>query len=135
MRTALDSSVLLAIFTRGAAGRRWLEALIRAREEGELVLCEVVYAEVAPAFPSRGELETALRKLGARFDAIQPESAWLAGETFRAYRRAGGPRTHLIPDFLIAAHAQIQADRLAAIDRGYFRSHFRCLSLLHPAHS
>jgi AbrB family looped-hinge helix DNA binding protein len=38
-------------------------------------------------------------------------------------------------DILIAAHAQLQADRLAAIDRGYFRSHFRRLSLLRPAQS
>lgn len=53
--------------------------------------------------------------------AISCEAAFLAGETFKAYRKAGGPHQHLVPDFLIAAHAQIRADRLAATDRGYLR--------------
>lgn len=49
---------------------------------------------------------------------------------FRAYRDAGGPREYPIPDFLIAAHAQTQTNRLAAIDRGYLRRYFADLPLL-----
>lgn len=41
-------------------------------------------------------------------------------------------RRHLIPDFLIAAHAQTQADCLAARDRGYLRNYFPDLALLDP---
>ncbi len=48
----------------------------------------------------------------------------------KSYRKAGGPREHLVPDFLIAAHAQIQANRLAAVDRGYLRTWFPELELL-----
>lgn len=52
--------------------------------------------------------------------------------TFRRYRQAGGPRQHLIPDFIIAAHAVTQAGRLAAADRGYLRRWFPGLVLLQP---
>jgi predicted nucleic acid-binding protein len=38
----------------------------------------------------------------------------------------------LIPDFLIAAHASVQADRLAALDRGYLRTYFPDLRILSP---
>lgn len=132
MRLALDSSVLLTIFNREPGAMDWIEALIEARREGELVLCEVVYAELAPAFASRTELDTALADLGARLVPTEAAAAWLAGRTFKRYREEGGPRRHLIPDFLIAAHAQFQADRLAAKDRGYLRSYFPDLELLTP---
>ena len=73
-----------------------------------------------------------LSRLAIAYEAISPESAYLAGQIFKRYRQAGGPREHLIPDFIIAAQAQIQADRLAAIDRGYLRQWFPNLKLLTP---
>jgi predicted nucleic acid-binding protein len=63
---------------------------------------------------------------------ILPGSAILAGQIFKAYRRAGGPREHLIPDFLIGAHALCQCDRLAAADKGYLRRYFPKLEVVVP---
>lgn len=133
MITAVDSSVLLAIFNGEPGADKWLEALIRARREGRLVLCEIVFAEIASAFPDRETLESRLHTMGLTVEQMENEAAWEAGMTFRRYRNAGGPREHLIPDFLIAAHAQVQAERLAAVDRGYLRRWFPGLKLLHPA--
>jgi predicted nucleic acid-binding protein len=130
MKLAVDSSVLLAIFNAEPSAGPWMDALVEGRRQGQLVVCDIVYAEVGPAFASREDLDNALDRIGARFDPITTDAAWLAGQTFRAYRRAGGPRAHLIPDFLVAAHAQIQAERLAAVDRGYYRKYFPALSLL-----
>ena len=45
----------------------------------------------------------------------------------------GGKRGRVVPDFLIAAHAQQLADRLLARDRGYYRDYFKQLNLWEPA--
>ncbi len=130
MKTAVDSSVLLTVVNGEAGAERWVESLIQARREGQLVICEVVYAELAPAFATQADLDAVLGKLGITFEPISPAAAGRAGVTFRAYRDAGGPRENLIPDFLVAAHAQLQSDRLAAVDRGYLRRYFADLALL-----
>jgi predicted nucleic acid-binding protein len=130
MKLAVDSTVLLSIFNKEPSAEEWLEALIDTRRHGRLAICDVVYAELAPAFLSQREFGAVLDKLGIQFDTIHAEAAWLAGQTFKAYRLAGGPREHMVPDFLIAAHARVQADRLAAIDRGYIRKYFPDLPLL-----
>ena len=130
MRTALDSSVVIQLQRRQPGWEKWRDTLTRAAAEGPLLICAVVFAECSSGFPSA---EIALREfesIQVHFDPISPASAYLAGQTFLRYRRDGGPRQHLIPDFLIAAHATVQADRLAAIDRGYLRRYFPNLPLL-----
>ena len=109
-----------------------MDVLILARAESQLVICSIVFAEITPLFRSRMELDARIEAVGIEFDAINPVSAFMAGEIFRKYRLKGGPRTHLIPDFLIAAHAMKQADCLAARDRGYIRRYFPSLKVLGP---
>ena len=130
MKTAIDTSVLLAIFQGEPGHIDWLDALIGARAQGQLVICEVVYAELAAAFNSQTELDEKLNLLGIVFETISPASAFLAGRTFRRYRDGGGPRARLIPDFLIASHATTQATQLASTDNGFFRQYFKTLKLL-----
>lgn len=132
MITAVDSSALISIIAGEADAVDWVRTLAQARIEGPLVCCEVVYAEVGAGLSSQAELDRILSALGIQFDSTQSSAAWQAGEIFRQYRQQGGPRDHLIPDFLVGAHAQTQANRLAAKDRGYLRRYFPSLSLLQP---
>ena len=57
MNTAVDTSVLLAIFNAEPGAEEWLGALVEARRRGTLSICEIVYAELAPAFPSAATLD------------------------------------------------------------------------------
>ena len=132
MNTAVDSSVLFAIFNEEDGWEAWNELLRTALSEGQLLACPVVFAEIAMGFPSDIICRQALLSLGIEFSSFSPYSAWLAGKTYANYRRRGGPRTHMIPDFLIAAHAATEAGRLAAIDRGYIRPFFTNLEVLRP---
>ena len=130
MRTAIDTSVLLAIREKEPGYDSWEAALRRAAEQGSLRICPVVFAEMSPGCPSSSQLLKQLEALAIGYDDISPAAAHLAGSIHWKYRKEGGPRAHLVPDFLIAAHAQVQCDRLAAIDRGYLRRYFPRLKLL-----
>jgi predicted nucleic acid-binding protein len=132
MSTAVDSSVLFALFNKETGWEKWEELLRNSLGSGPLLVCPVVFAEVSMGFPSDEVCLHALQSLGIDFSEFTPQSAWLAGQVFLRYRKEGGPRDYLIPDFLIAAHAATQTDRLAAIDRGYLRRYFAKLELLVP---
>jgi len=132
MITAVDTSVLISIDQGETDAGAWVDCLEMAREAGELVICDVVAAEFFAVVMDRAAFHETLDDLGVRMVSISLEASCLAGSTFRKYRDAGGPREHLIPDFLVAAHARIDCDTLAAADRGYFRRYFRDLKILRP---
>ena len=132
MKTAIDSSVLWCIQKQEPGYERWEQILEHAASEGQLCVCPVTFAEVSPGRSSADEVLAVLSLLAISYEEIVPEAAHLAGSIFLNYRQQGGPRTQMVPDFLIAAHAQVQCTHLAAIDRGYLRRYFPKLELLQP---
>lgn len=132
---AVDTSVLLAIFKGENRGELWLDALQSASEAASLLVSSVVYAEVRSFFPSDKACRDTLHELDLRHSALSEEAAILAGKIFREYRDEGGPRTTILPDFLVAAHAAVQADALATDDRGYLRIYFPKIRILSPTAS
>lgn len=121
MITAIDTNVLLDVW----AGSRFAavagNALARASTSGPLVICEVVRAEAAVAFASRRALDDFLDALGIATQPLGNEACWLAARAWSEYRRRGGARVRILPDFLIAGHALSRANRLLTRDRGFFR--------------
>jgi predicted nucleic acid-binding protein len=132
VKTAIDTSVLIAIAKGESAGSDWVDLLIHTRPESDLVICDVVAAELFAALADGVKFRRMLRDLGISFSPTSLAAAQLAGRIFKSYRQQGGPREHLLPDFLIGAHASEQADQIAAIDRGYLRQYFGRLKRIAP---
>lgn len=132
MRTAIDSSILILLYRRQAGWEEWKAALREVSSRSTLVICPVAFAEYANAYDRLEDAMEDINRLHIQYDPILPNAAYLAGRIFLSYRAKGGPRERLLPDFLIAAHASVQADCLAAMDRGDLRSYFPELSILKP---
>ncbi len=125
MITAADTSVLLDVFVDDAGhAARSKERLRKAYDRGAILVCDVVYAELAPAFPDRRSLDRALRTLGATVSPITTDIAYHAGRRWLRYRRAGGPRKRIITDFLIGSHALTAAEAFLTRDRGFYKTYY-----------
>ena len=125
MITAVDTSVLLDVFLPderyGEQSKGWLRT---AYDAGAIVVCDIVYAELVPAFRDRSLLDRALREINATTSPIDTTIAHEAGLRWMRYRQAGGPRSRIITDFLIGAHALAVAESFLSRDRGFHATYF-----------
>ena len=125
MITAVDTSVLLDVFLPDERhGPQSKELLRNAYDRGAILVCDVVYAELVPAFDDRATLDAALREISATISPIDTDIAYEAGQRWSRYRQAGGPRDRIITDFLIGAHAVVRAETFLTRDRGFYATYF-----------
>jgi predicted nucleic acid-binding protein len=111
--------------------------LSKVRAEGALVICAPVFVELS-AVPGLNvqTVRKALAETAIAIDFDLEEDIWmLAAETFAAYalrrrRSGGGAPKRLLPDFVIASHALLKADRLMTRDASRYTLDFPQLRLL-----
>ena len=134
MITAVDSNVLFDLLAGSPDDLANADAALhRAVQQGEIVVSTVTFAELAHRFSTQSDLERFLDFLGCRLSPVEASTAYLAGTFFRQHLKRGGKRSRILPDFLIAAHAQLQADRLLTRDKRFFGSNFPRLKAVSPA--
>ena len=133
MITAIDTNVLLDLLL---PDEQFADSSTRALEEvaaqGSLVICDIVYAELCVHFSAQPECDKFLEEAGIRVENLARDACFLASRVWRTYRRQGGKRSRILADFLIGAHAQLQATRLLSRDRGFYRLLFPSLTLVDP---
>lgn len=134
MITAVDTNVLLDILLPNPRfEERAAQAMAAVRNDGILVVCEVVYAELCGAFDTQRECDEFLESHQVGVEPLGRQACFLASQFWSAYRERGGRRERILPDFLIGAHAQTQASRLLTRDRGFYRELFPDLVIVEPA--
>ncbi|MBP1860592.1 type II toxin-antitoxin system VapC family toxin [Rhizobium herbae] len=131
--TLVDTNVLLDVVTDDPTWADWsIEQLEAAALRGPLLINDVVYAELAVRYERIERLETFLSDAGLDMAAMPRSALFLAGKVFQKYRRAGGSRTGVLPDFFIGAHAAIDRVDLLTRDTARYRTYFPTVKLITP---
>lgn len=131
--TMVDSSVILDVVTEDPAWSEWsADALAQARDDGQLVINAIVYAEVSVGFERIEDLEDAVPADDFQREALPYEAGFLAGKAFLAYRRRGGQKRSPLPDFYIGAHSAVRGYRLLTRDATRYRTYFPTVTLIAP---
>jgi predicted nucleic acid-binding protein len=156
MITAVDTNIILDVLIPGEPfGESSKELLDRHLSMGNLILCEVVFAELAARFTSAEELASFLADTRMSLVYSDEKSLYMAGSRWAEYARNSAKnrltcgkcgnafeatcpqcqavltkRLHVLADFLIGAHALIQADCILSRDLGVYRTYFSNLKVI-----
>ncbi|MBC7579385.1 MAG: type II toxin-antitoxin system VapC family toxin [Tardiphaga sp.] len=131
--TLVDSNVLIDVMTDDPIWCEWSIAKLRqAAGDGPLVINDVIYAETSVGYPSSESAEAALERLRVQLVSLPRAALFLAGRAFVQYRRAGGPRTGVLSDFFIGAHAEVKRSPLLTRDARRYRHCFPTVELITP---
>lgn len=129
----LDSNIVIDLLNDdGSEAAIWSEAIYADAASGKPMACNlVVVAEVAAGLEHPDSTVADIENLAIDildFDAV---TALRGAKAFREYRRRGGARSTILPDFLIAAHAATLGASLVTRDRR-LESYFPELTLITP---
>ena len=129
----VDSNVLIDVNTNDPVWANWSQRqLDSAAFHEELVIDEVIYAELSVRFPEMEELDAMLEQVRVGFERIPRAALFRAGKAYQRYRAAGGLRTGVLPDFFIGAHALVVEMPLLTRDVARYRTYFPGIELIAP---
>lgn len=130
----VDTNVLLDVVTDDPKWADWSQhQLESAALRDRLAINGVIYAELSIGFARIEELDGMLEEAGIALAGIPQPALFLAGKVFRDYRRRGGVKTGVLPDFFIGAHAAVSRTSLLTRDAARYRTYFPTASLIAPS--
>jgi hypothetical protein len=129
----LDTSVMLDLLRDDQEWAQWSgEAADAAAAQDRLFINQIVYAEMSSQYDNIGQLDHALASLGVGVADMPRAALFLAGQAFRKYRKVGGTKSNVLPDFFIGAHAAVESATLVTRDPKRIRSYFPTVALVSP---
>lgn len=158
MIKAVDTNILLDILipnTKNVASS--LKCLMNNQPGDEVIVSSIVFAELGSQFLSLYDLNDFLDTTGIKMHPLGNKALYEASIAWKSYTSKKKRNTlhcpvcgnsqkmlcsscgeninikpHILSDFLIGAHAKIQADCLITRDRGFYRSYFKNLRVITP---
>jgi predicted nucleic acid-binding protein len=129
----VDTCVLVDVSTSDSRWGDWsVKQLAHWASLGPVMINPIVFAEWCPDFETLENAETAFDAFGLVWQEMPRAALFLASRAHLQYRRRGGTRPMVLPDFLIGAHAAVARVPLLTRDRRRFDTYFNGLEIVAP---
>jgi predicted nucleic acid-binding protein len=129
----VDTNVLVDVLQDDLQWAEWSIGQLRAQSKiHELAINPVIYAEMSLSFTTLEALDAVVSSMQLALHEIPRPALFLAGKAFAQYRRRGGRKAQVLPDFFIGAHAAVQRWPLLTRDASRFRTYFPTLDVMSP---
>jgi predicted nucleic acid-binding protein len=129
----VDTNVLVDVLQDDPQWADWSIGQLRAQASvHQLVINPVIYAEVSLAYSTLEALDKVVAKMELALLELPRPALFLAGKAFAQYRKRGGNKHQVLPDFFIGAHAAVLGCSLLTRDAARFRTYFPTLRVLAP---
>ncbi|THV21457.1 type II toxin-antitoxin system VapC family toxin [Peteryoungia ipomoeae] len=133
MAVLVDTNVLVDIAVRDPAWLAWSRnQLLKLAQQETLLINPIIYSEFSVRYANRDEVDELLPEAEFRRENLPWAAAFAAGRAFHVYKRAGGGRDRVLPDFLIGAHAAIRGHKVLTRDPKGYRTYFPDLNIISP---
>ena len=129
----VDTNVLVDVlqddpqWANGSIGQMRAQASIH-----QLAINPVIYAEMSFSFSTLKALDSVVATLALELREIPRPALFLAAMAYAQYRKRGGTRLQVLPDFFIGAHAAVERWPLLTRNASRFRTYFPTLEVLAP---
>jgi len=129
----VDTNVLVDVLQNDPQWADWSISQMRAQASlHALVINPIIYAEVSLSFSTLEALEDVVGTLALELREIPRPALFLAAKAYAQYRRRGGSKLQVLPDFFIGAHAAVEGWPLLTRDASRFKTYFPTLEVLAP---
>lgn len=129
----VDSNIILDMWDHDPVWESWSRSqFLRISILEETAINPIVVGELASRFDSRANLDQALESLQLILLGIPRDAAFQAGKAFVEYRKRGGRKTGVLPDFFIGAHAAVMGASLLTRDVARYKTYFPTVRLITP---
>ena len=129
----VDTHVLVDVLQDDPQWADWSIGQLRAQSSVHpLVINPVIYAELSLSYSTFEALNKVLATMQLVLLELPRPALFLAGKAFAQYRKRGGSKHQVLPDFFIGAHAAVLGCSLLTRDAARFRTYFPTLQVLAP---
>ncbi|MBP6893070.1 MAG: type II toxin-antitoxin system VapC family toxin [Gammaproteobacteria bacterium] len=129
----VDTNVLVDLLEDDPEWADWSVAQLRAQSQlHKLCINPVIYAELSLTFSTFEALDEVLDSLRLPVIELPRPALFLAGKAFAQYRRRGGTKANVLPDFFIGAHAAVARWPVLTRDASRYASYFPTVALVTP---